>query len=84
MAWLVLLPGPWQKMLPPCRHIFVDLPGGAYQSVWTLLNPLLFAAEVDFPEPFRVGFWPGGRIVSSAGFPNPHLLGVLLPGFLLE
>jgi hypothetical protein len=39
-------------MLPPCRHILVDLQGGAYQSVGTLLKSALFAAEVDFPEIF--------------------------------
>ena len=52
MAWLVLLPGPWQKMLSAGRHIFVDLHGGAYQSALTLLNSALLAVEVDFPEVF--------------------------------
>jgi len=49
---VLLLVWAWQKMLPACRHIFIDLRGGAYQSARTLLNSAPFAAEVDFPEYF--------------------------------
>jgi hypothetical protein len=81
MAGAFILFWTWQEMFPAGHHIFIDLLGRAYQSDCTLLKIAQCAAGVDFPS-ISGRFWPGGRIVSSAGFPNPHLLGVLLPGSL--